>query len=117
MASLRPIYEMVWNHYENRRGIKAPYTREAAEKIRPEGEAHSPVSPDLEPSYSRGTLKAPIARIAHRTQLFAAGRLEPLLLSSLYDALRLVELSGKLFVGRWPSACSMNLLASRQADR
>lgn len=36
---LRPIYEMVWNHYENRRGIPAPFTRRAAEKIRPEGAA------------------------------------------------------------------------------
>lgn len=34
---LRPIYEMVWNHYQNRKGIKAPYTQQAAEKIRPEG--------------------------------------------------------------------------------
>lgn len=34
---LRPIYEMVWNHYERRRGVPAPFTREAAEKIRPEG--------------------------------------------------------------------------------
>jgi len=39
-GTLRPIYEMVWNHYENRRGIPAPFTRQAAEKIRPEGEAH-----------------------------------------------------------------------------
>lgn len=36
---LRPVYEMVWNHYENRRGIPAPFTRQAAEKIRPEGPA------------------------------------------------------------------------------
>lgn len=36
-GELRPIYEMVWNHYENRRGIPAPYTRRAAEKLRPEG--------------------------------------------------------------------------------
>ena len=35
----RPIYEMVWNHYQNRRGIDAPFTREAAEKNRPEGPA------------------------------------------------------------------------------
>lgn len=34
---LRPIYEMVWNHYENRRGIPARFTRQAAEKLRPEG--------------------------------------------------------------------------------
>ncbi len=33
----RPIYEMVWNHYENRRGTPAPYTRQLAEAIRPEG--------------------------------------------------------------------------------
>jgi hypothetical protein len=39
-GGLRPVYEMVWNHYQNRRGIQAPYTRQAAEKIRPEGAAH-----------------------------------------------------------------------------
>lgn len=33
----RPIYEMVWNHYEQRRGVPAPFTRQAAERIRPEG--------------------------------------------------------------------------------
>jgi hypothetical protein len=37
---LRPVHEMVWNHYEHRVGIKAPYTRKAAERIRPEGAAH-----------------------------------------------------------------------------
>ncbi len=36
---LRPIYEMVWNHYQNRRGIPAPFTRRAADRIRPEGAA------------------------------------------------------------------------------
>lgn len=34
---LRPIYEMVWNHYERRRGVPAPFTRRAADRIRPEG--------------------------------------------------------------------------------
>ncbi len=36
-AHPRPIYEMVWNHYINRRGVPAPFTRQIAEKIRPEG--------------------------------------------------------------------------------
>jgi hypothetical protein len=36
-GEFRPVYEMVWNHYENRRGIPAPFTKQAAEKIRPEG--------------------------------------------------------------------------------
>ena len=36
---LRPIYEMVWNHYQNRRGITAPFTWQAAERLRPEGAA------------------------------------------------------------------------------
>jgi hypothetical protein len=36
---LRPIFEMVYNHYKNRRGIEAPYTQRAAEKLRPEGGA------------------------------------------------------------------------------
>jgi hypothetical protein len=33
----RPIYEMVWNHYANRRGVPTPYTQQLAEAIRPEG--------------------------------------------------------------------------------
>ncbi|MBI1390885.1 MAG: hypothetical protein GC154_20840 [bacterium] len=36
---LRPIYEMALNHYAVRRGLNAPYTRRAAESIRPEGAA------------------------------------------------------------------------------
>jgi hypothetical protein len=33
----RPIYEMVWNHYMNRRGVPAPFTKQLADAIRPEG--------------------------------------------------------------------------------
>jgi hypothetical protein len=40
-GGLRPIYEMVLNHYEKRRAIPAPFTRRAAEKLRPEGVAHA----------------------------------------------------------------------------
>ena len=36
-GNLRPVYEMVWNHYQNRRGIAAPFTRQAADALRPEG--------------------------------------------------------------------------------
>lgn len=36
-GTLRPIYEMAWNHYHNRRGLDAPYTKQAADKTRPEG--------------------------------------------------------------------------------
>jgi hypothetical protein len=35
---LRPIYEEVYNHYAIRRGLEAPYSAEAASRIRPEGE-------------------------------------------------------------------------------
>ena len=38
-GDLRPIFEMVWNHYEKRRQLVAPFTRQAAERIRPEGAA------------------------------------------------------------------------------
>jgi hypothetical protein len=38
-GQLRPVFEMVWNHYERRRGLAAPYSRQAAEKTRPEGAA------------------------------------------------------------------------------
>jgi hypothetical protein len=36
---LRPIFEMVWNHYTNRKSIDAPYTKQAADRLRPEGKA------------------------------------------------------------------------------
>jgi hypothetical protein len=36
-GSLRPIYEMVWHHYQNRRSVPAPFTKQAADRIRPEG--------------------------------------------------------------------------------
>lgn len=35
--SLRAIFEMVFNHYVRRKGLTAPWTQKAAEKIRPEG--------------------------------------------------------------------------------
>jgi len=35
-GKLRAVYEQIYNHYVNRMGMKAPYTRQAAEKIRPE---------------------------------------------------------------------------------
>lgn len=38
-GTLRPIYEMVWNHYGIRRGLSAPWTQRAAASIRPEGAA------------------------------------------------------------------------------
>lgn len=34
---LRPIWEMVYNHYQNRRGMDCPYTKQAVQKVRPEG--------------------------------------------------------------------------------
>lgn len=36
---LRPVFEQIYNHYAHRRGIPAPYTRRAAEQLRPEGPA------------------------------------------------------------------------------
>lgn len=36
-GQLRPIWEMVYNHYRNRKGIECPYTQQAAENVRPEG--------------------------------------------------------------------------------
>ncbi len=38
-GTLRPIYELVWNHFHQRRGLDAPFTGRAVEKIRPEGAA------------------------------------------------------------------------------
>lgn len=37
---LRAVYEQVYNHYVNLMGMPAPYTQQAAEKVRPEGPGH-----------------------------------------------------------------------------
>lgn len=36
-GSVRPIWELVYNHYVKRKGLAAPYSKLFAEKIRPEG--------------------------------------------------------------------------------
>ncbi|HOQ04307.1 MAG TPA: alginate lyase family protein [Anaerohalosphaeraceae bacterium] len=36
-GQMRPGWEMIYNHYVNRKGLSAPYTRRFAEKVRPEG--------------------------------------------------------------------------------
>jgi hypothetical protein len=36
-GQFRPIYEMVYNHFQNRRGTSCPYTQQVAARIRPEG--------------------------------------------------------------------------------
>lgn len=64
---LRPIFEMVWNHYERRMGVASPYTKQAAERIRPEGAAFQsdhpgfgtllfmlPVAPSMPADYAVG---------------------------------------------------------------
>ena len=36
-SALRPVFEQIYNHYVQRKGLDAPWTRKAAEKLRPEG--------------------------------------------------------------------------------
>ena len=36
-SPLRPVYEQIYNHYANRRGLPAPWTAKAAAQVRPEG--------------------------------------------------------------------------------
>ncbi|WP_370087760.1 alginate lyase family protein [Streptacidiphilus sp. MAP12-16] len=36
-GAVRPIWEMIYNHYVNRRGLPAPYVSATAAKVRPEG--------------------------------------------------------------------------------
>ncbi|MCE5186351.1 MAG: alginate lyase family protein [Planctomycetaceae bacterium] len=36
-GKLRPIYEMVYHHHRNRKGVACPFTEQAAKSIRPEG--------------------------------------------------------------------------------
>jgi hypothetical protein len=36
-STLRPVYEQIYNHYVQRKGLPAPCTQRASEKLRPEG--------------------------------------------------------------------------------
>src|ERR1051325_1066231 len=36
-GNVRPVWEMVYNHYVNRKGLAAPYTSLFAQRVRPEG--------------------------------------------------------------------------------
>lgn len=36
-GQFRPVFEMVYNHYVNRKGLNMVYTKEVLDKIRPEG--------------------------------------------------------------------------------
>jgi hypothetical protein len=38
-GAFRPIFELVYNHYVNRRSVSCPFTQQVAERIRPEGAA------------------------------------------------------------------------------
>ncbi len=38
-GAFRPVFEMVYNHYANRRGVSCRYTQQVAERLRPEGAA------------------------------------------------------------------------------
>jgi hypothetical protein len=70
-GDLRAVYEQVYNHYVNRMGLAAPFTKQAAEKIRPEG----PGKPGADhPGY--GTLlytRAPGSAIIHNPKAAPAG--------------------------------------------
>jgi hypothetical protein len=36
-GAFRPVYEMVYNHYANRKDLSAPYTKQVTDRLRPEG--------------------------------------------------------------------------------
>ncbi len=61
---LRPVFEMVWSHYGLRRGLPAPYTRRAAEKLRPEGPAHGADHPGFG-TVSTASIEHPTTNIQH----------------------------------------------------
>ena len=56
---VQPIFEQIYNHYVNRKGLAAPYTERAAKSIRPEGadNADHPGFGTL--AYSRGQASGP----------------------------------------------------------
>jgi regulation of enolase protein 1 (concanavalin A-like superfamily) len=75
-GGLRPIFEMAWNHFENRRGIQMPYTKRAAAQIRPEGPSQSADNPGFGTLLFTRPPVAPVAPVAPPTApagLFASG--------------------------------------------
>ena len=64
-GTFRPIYEMIWNHYEKRAGLEAPLTRAVADKIRPEGAAFGADHPGF--GTLLFTLDFPVTAAASRT--------------------------------------------------
>lgn len=38
LPSIRPVWEMIYNHYVNRRGLAAPFTAQMAQRVRAEGD-------------------------------------------------------------------------------
>jgi hypothetical protein len=59
-GDLRPIFEMVFNHYVNRKGTPAPYTQLVAEQNRPEKIGKRPTD---QPSF--GTLTFSLKEISN----------------------------------------------------
>lgn len=69
---LRAVYEQVYNHYVNRLGMQAPFTGQAAEKIRPEG----PGRPGADhPGYGTLFFTRPSAKVMITTAPAAPGGL------------------------------------------
>lgn len=60
---LVPMFELVYHHYVNRRGIAAPYVKEAAEKLRPERGPHGG-HPSFYDWFGYGTLTHTLDEIA-----------------------------------------------------
>jgi hypothetical protein len=69
---LRAVYEQVYNHYVNRMGMQAPFTQQAAEKVRPEG----PGRPGADhPGYGTLFFTRPAAKLSIATAPAAPGGL------------------------------------------
>jgi len=41
LPSIRPVWEMIYNHYVNRRGVAAPFTAQMAARVRAEGDGNN----------------------------------------------------------------------------
>lgn len=101
---LRPVYEQIYNHYARRKGLPAPYTQKAAEKLRPEGAANGADHPGFgtllysrtkEDSASSTAIAGPLALYATPAAAQITLRWVPSTRIQNYVVHRIEERSGK----------------------
>ena len=95
-----PMYEMVYNHYVNQKGLAAPYSQQVAEKLRPEGGPNIKVHPSTYDWFGFGSLTY---------------TLDPITNGALPSGLRSNWSNGQVTLSWWGSAYAKGYHVKRAA--